>query len=122
MKAASCKQEAVRRGTLPVHAHSELGFSQMRHVFGLCLFFDVVVAFVFAIIIRSALLRAVFIFIVGVALTVVHFVWPFARYGNWHGAAAFAPNLLPWQLAYCLLATGAGITLAAWTQQRKKRS
>ena len=122
MKAASCKQEAVTsRDARCNPVHSELGLSQMRHVFGLCLF-DFVVASDFAIIIRSAPLRAVFIFIVGVALTVVHFVWPFARYGNWHGAAAFAPNLLPWQLAYCLLATGAGITLAAWTQQRKKRS
>lgn len=91
----------------------------MRHVYGLCLF-DFVVAFVFAMIIRSVALRVLVILIIGVALTVVHYLWPFARYGNWHGAAAFAPNLLPWQLAYCLLATGSGITLAAWTQQRKK--
>jgi hypothetical protein len=90
----------------------------MQFVYGLCLF-DVAIAFGFTLLVRSSVLRALFIAMVGVGLTVVHFFWPFARNGYWEGAYAFAPDLLPPQIAWTLMATAIGVTFAAWLQYRK---
>jgi hypothetical protein len=89
-----------------------------HHLLSLCVI-DLLAAFGFTLAVRSFALRALFIAVVGVGLTIVHYFLPFALNGYWKGAYAFAPSLLPSHLAYCLVATGIGMTVAAWIQHRK---
>ena len=91
------------------------------HVYGLCLF-DAVIAFAFTLLVRSSVLRAIFIAIVGVALTVLHFIWPAFRNGLWEDVRAFAPSLLPPQIAVTLVATALGVIIAAWIQHRSSHT